>query len=250
MRPLIFAKRNIKEIIRDPISYVFLLAFPIVMLFVMSAINSGLPPEAQVDTFKIENLSVGICVFGFTFDMLFAALHVSADRSTAFLTRLYSTPMTTADFLLGYSIPLLITSIIQCLTIFALSALPFISSGYVISPVKVLSAVLTLIPSALFYIGFGTLFGSLFNNKSAPPLASIIISVSGMLGGIWMDVELLGSPLSDICKALPFYRCVEVGRAALNGRYSDVTASLIYVSLSAVITFALSIITFQKKKNT
>ena len=66
MRALIFAKRNVKEIIRDPISYVFLLAFPIIMLFIMNSINSGLPEQARVDTFKIENLSVGVCIFGFS----------------------------------------------------------------------------------------------------------------------------------------------------------------------------------------
>ena len=85
MRAITFAKRNIKEMTRDPISYIFLIVFPIIMLFVMSAINNGIPSEAQVDTFKIENLSVGVCVFGLSFDMLFAALQISTDRSTAFL---------------------------------------------------------------------------------------------------------------------------------------------------------------------
>lgn len=247
MRSLIFAKRNIKEIIRDPISYIFLLAFPIIMLIIMSIINKSIPAEAQVSTFKIENLSVGICVFGFTFDMLFAALHISADRDTAFLTRLYSSPMNTADFLLGYSLPLLVTSIFQCIIIFTISALPFISNGSALTFKGIMLSLLALIPSAIFYIGSGMLFGSLFNNKSAPPLASIIISVSGMFGGIWMDIEILGSTLSGVCKLLPFYRTVELGRAALNGRYTDIFPSLIFVVISSIIVIALSIFAFGKK---
>ncbi len=247
MRSFIFAKRNIKEIIRDPISYIFLLAFPIIMLIIMSIINKSIPTEAQVTTFKIENLSVGVCIFGFTFDMLFAALHISADRDTAFITRLYSSPLTTVDFLLGYSLPLLVTSILQCVIVFAISALPFISDGTALSFTGVMLSLLTLIPSAIFYIGLGILFGSLFNNKSAPPLASIIISVAGMFGGIWMDIEILGSPLSDVCKALPFYRTVELGRAALNGRYADILPSLLFVVISTIIAVSLSVIAFGKK---
>ena len=248
MRSVIFAKRNIKEIVRDPISYIFLLAFPIIMLFVMSIINSSIPAEAQVNTFKIENLAVGICIFGFTFDMLFAALHISADRNTAFLARLYSTPMTTADFLLGYSIPLLITAILQCIIVFALASLPFISGDSALSFSNVPLTILALIPSAIFYIGLGMVFGSLFNNKSAPPIASIIITLSGMFGGIWMDIEMLGSTLTSICKSLPFYRTVEVGRATLNGRYSDIPASMLFVVISAIITVSLSIIAFNKSR--
>ena len=247
MRSIIFAKRNVKEIVRDPISYIFLLAFPIIMLFVMSIINSSIPAEAQVPAFKIENLSVGICVFSFTFDMLFAALHISADRDTAFLTRLYSTPMNTADFLLGYSLPLLITAILQCIIVFALSSLPFISADITISLTSILLTILSLIPSAIFYIGLGTVFGSLFNNKSAPPIASIIITLSGMFGGIWMDIEMLGSTLTSICKSLPFYRTVEVGRATLNGRYGDIPTSMVFVVISAIITVTVSVIAFNKK---
>lgn len=247
MRSLIFAKRNVKEIARDPISYIFLLAFPLIMLFAMNAINSGLPEHAQVNTFKIENLSVGICVFAFSFDMLFAALQISSDRNTAFLTRLYSSPMTTADFLLGYTLPLVVTAILQCITVFTISALPFISSGYKFTLTGIALTVPVLIPSALFFISIGMLFGSLFNNKAAPPLSSVIISLSGMIGGIWMDVEHLGDTISGICKALPFYRCVESGRATLTGRYSDILPSLIVVLIYTTIIFTASVIAFKKK---
>jgi len=247
MRSIIFAKRNIKEIIRDPISYIFLFAFPIVMLFIMSAINAGIPESARVDTFKIENLSVGICVFSFSFDMLFAALQISSDRGTAFLSRLYSSPMTTASFIIGYLLPLLITAIAQCVVVFILSALPLLANGYYFSLLRTMRSVLLLLPSALLFIGIGILFGSLFNNKAAPPLSSVIITVSGMLGGIWMDPELLGSPLFDICKALPFYHCVQSGRIALNGNIDEALPSFIIIIAYTVIIFTACVLIFHKQ---
>ena len=247
MRAITFAQRNIKEMLRDPISYIFLLAFPIIMLFVMSAINNGIPTEAQVDTFKIENLAVGVCVFGLSFDMLFAALQISTDRSTAFLTRLYSSPMKAFDFIMGYFLPLIVTAVFQCIIVFSLSALPFVSGGYAFSLPYILLSTAVLIPSAVMFIGIGILFGTLFNNKSAPPISSVIISLSGMIGSIWMDINLLGNPLTDICKALPFFHCTESGRAALQGRFDDIGISLVIVLAYATVIMIAGIIAFRKK---
>ena len=74
-KTLLFAKRNIKEIIRDPLSLVFNLAFPIIMLFVLGIITGSL--DIVPEQFKIENYSVGICVFGYTFAMLFTAMLIA-----------------------------------------------------------------------------------------------------------------------------------------------------------------------------
>lgn len=45
-----FASRNIKEILRNPLSYIFCIGFPIVMLIVMTIVNSSIPPEANMRT--------------------------------------------------------------------------------------------------------------------------------------------------------------------------------------------------------
>lgn len=247
MRMLAFAKRNVREVLRDPISYIFLLAFPIIMLFVMSMINQGIPKEAQMTVYDIENLSVGICVFGFSFDMLFAALQISSDRNTAFLTRLYSSPMTSADFLLGYSLPLLITSIMQCVVTFLVSALLGATSGYTFSFFNVLLSISVMLPSALLFIGIGILFGTLFNYKAAPPLSSIIITLSGMLGGVWMDPIGIGGTISNVAQILPFYHCTTAARAAINGQFSDIPISLLVVTGYVILFFGAAIFAFCKK---
>ena len=114
-RTLLFAKRNIKELSRDVLSYIFCIAFPVVMLIIMSVLNASIPKEAGMTTFRIDNLSGGIIVFGQTFVMLFTAMLVATDKGTSFLMRLYATPMKSRHFTHGYIIPMLAVSIAQSL---------------------------------------------------------------------------------------------------------------------------------------
>ena len=94
MRIKAFVERNIKELLRDPLSYLFCLGFPVVMLVLMTIINKSIPPQANMTVFRIDNLCAGITVFGLTFLMLFATLLTSKDRTSSFLMRLYASPMT------------------------------------------------------------------------------------------------------------------------------------------------------------
>ena len=188
-RVLAFSGRNLKELLRDPLSYIFCLGFPLVMLVIMSIVNQSIPPEAGMTIFNIENLAGGIAMFGQSFIMLFTCLSVSKDRSGAFLTRLYASPMKSFDFIAGYTFPVLALSVIQSVITFAAS----MTAGAVIGTNTIsaggaLMAVVVLIPGAVFFIAAGLLFGSLFNEKAAPGLCSIIISLASLLGCVWFDV--------------------------------------------------------------
>lgn len=98
MRMFLFAKRNIKEILRDPINLFFSIGFPLVLLVLLSIINSSIPPEAKNTMFQIKNLAPGLAMFGSVFMALFAGMLLSKDRTSSFLMRLFTSPMTAADF--------------------------------------------------------------------------------------------------------------------------------------------------------
>ena len=102
MKMLSFAKRNTKEIIRDPLTLFFGLGFPIVLLLLLSAIQANIP----VPLFEIEQLTPGITVFGLSFMTLFSATLIAKDRESALLQRLYTTPLMALDFILGYTLPI------------------------------------------------------------------------------------------------------------------------------------------------
>ena len=55
-RSLIFASRNIKEILRDPLSLVFLLALPFIMLILFYYLFNGLTSQFEIKYFE-KNIS-------------------------------------------------------------------------------------------------------------------------------------------------------------------------------------------------
>ena len=109
MRLRAFALRNLKEIGRDPLNLAFGLGFPLVLLGLLSAIQANIP----VKLFEIQHLTPGITVFGLAFLTLFSATLIAKDRGSALLQRLYTTPLTATEFLLGYTIPILPIALAQ-----------------------------------------------------------------------------------------------------------------------------------------
>ena len=103
MRMMRFAGRNTKEILRDKINLMFGLGFPLVVLFLLTAIQSNIP----VSLFELSSLTPGIAVFGLSFVSLFSGMLIAKDRSSSFMVRLLASPLTASDFIAGYTLPLM-----------------------------------------------------------------------------------------------------------------------------------------------
>mgnify|MGYP000576375252 CR=1 FL=1 len=103
MKMQAFAIRNVKEILRDPLSIIFSMGFPLVLLLLLTAIQENIP----VSLFEIQELTPGIAIFGLSFVTLFSATLISKDRESALLQRLYTTPLSPADFIFVYVLPVM-----------------------------------------------------------------------------------------------------------------------------------------------
>ncbi len=244
-----FASRNIKEIARDPLSYIFCLGFPVVMLVVMTVVNQSIPKEAGMTIFRIDNLAGGIAIFGQTFTMLFTAMTVAKDRSGAFLVRLYASPMKSSDFIGGYICPMVIISAVQTIASYMVSFVISLITSTGISPIGLLLSVAAVIPSSLMFIGFGLLFGTLFNEKTAPGLCSIVISLGSFLGGIWLDADSTGGVILKICRCLPFYYCTKTARSAISLEFgiNDFIIPIIIITICAAFILFISSFAFKTK---
>lgn len=265
MRAMAFSSRNIKELLRDPLSYLFCLGLPIVMLIVMTCINASIPkpeiPEqaaafadkAAVETtrvFEIDMLTPGIAVFSLSFIMLFACLRVSSDRSGAFLTRLYASPMKGVDYIIGYTMPFGIIGLAQvAITYIAGEIISFIVKGEGFNILYLLLSLPLAIPSVILFIGLGIFFGTLLNDKAAPGVCSAFITAAAILGGIWMDIDQMGGAWVKICACLPFYHCVNYARCALAGDFSGMITPLLISSAFALVIFVSSVLLFKHKSS-
>ena len=231
-----FAVRNGKEILRDPLSYIFCIGFPLVMLVIMTLVDRSIPPEVGMTIFRIDRLSGGVMIFGLTFVMLFTAMTVAKDRSGAFLMRMYASPMTAGDFTAGYLLPMLAIALVQAVLIGAASLLIALITGFDLSVGGLLLAIPTLLPSAVFFCALGLLLGTLFNEKSAPGLCSIIISLGSFLGSVWFDAEATGGVLLKISQWLPFHYCTKTVRSAI---MLDLTADAFWLPLAVTAGWAV-----------
>ncbi len=240
-RTLLFAERTTKEILRDPLSFVFCLGLPVVMLVAMYAIFSSTAPW-----FGLATLTPGIAVFSNAFVMLYMTLLVSRDRATAFLARLYSSPMRTTDFVAGYAIPGVVIGVCQlsiCYLTAAVMGLLTDSTDW-LTWGGVFVAVLSAIPMTLMYVFVGILFGCLFSDKAAPGISSVIISAGGFLSGAWMPIETLSEGFQTVCRILPFYPSVLMGRTMLNvaaGETVTISASDFWILLGTVAAYVVGI---------
>lgn len=248
MRALLFSKRNAKEILRDPLSYAFTLGLPVIMLIIFHIINSSVSGEG-VYVFDLEYLAPGIALFSFSFVMLYTTILVSTDKETTFLSRLYTSPMKTKDFTIGYILPSMVICIGQAAVCYIAAIIISLIADTQISYTGLLLTIPVYLPVMLMFVCFGIMFGSLFSVKSAPGMSSIVISALGFISGIWMPVETLGS-YQTVCECLPFYPAVKICRSIVLGQ--DITDEKLPLYIGIILAYlvvvvVLSIICFGKK---
>lgn len=247
MKSLVFASRVGKEIRRDPLSYIFCLGFPIVMLLIMSIIDSSIPAEANMTVFHIENLAPGIAYFGLTFVMLFTSVQVSKDRTTALLLRLYASPMKPLEYLIGYTLPVCVLGVFQMIICFAAAFVIGLCKGCTLSIPSILLSMVLLLPSMLMFVGIGILFGSAVSEKAAPGLCSVIISTVGIIGGVWMDVDGLGGSIKKVAEALPFYHGVKLSRLPFANLLGEAPVHLLWTVGFGILFYAVATFIFTAK---
>ena len=239
MRMLTLAKRNAKEIIRDPLNLFFGLGFPLVLILMLSAIQANIP----VSLFEIQHLTPGITVFGLSFMTLFSATLISKDRGSSLLQRLYTTPLTPIDFILGYVLPILPIAVAQ-------SVICYIA-GIILGldvTVNILYAIIFIIPISLLYIALGLLCGSVLTDKQVGGICgALLTNLSAWLSGIWFDLELVGGAFKKVAYALPFVHAVEMERALLSGSFAHAFPHLWWVLGYAAVAMIAAVLLFLRQ---
>jgi len=239
MRMLTFARRCAKEILRDPLNLAFGLGFPLVLLLLLSAIQANIP----VSLFEIDTLTPGITVFGLSFMALFSATLVAKDRETALLQRLYTTPLTGIDFILGYLLPIMPIALGQIAICF-LVAIPL---GLTVS-INIVYAILGSIPMVIFNVALGLLCGSLLGVKQVGGICgALLTNLSAWLSGVWFDLDLVGGLFRKIARVFPFVHGAELEKALFSGNFEAAAGHILPVLLYSVLTLAAAVFCFLRQ---
>ena len=237
MRTLNFAKRNFKEMVRDPLGIVFTILLPLFLLFIFQKF------KIPSDSFKLENFTPGIIVFGFSFITLFTATLVARDRTTSLLIRLGISPMKSVDYILGYILAILPIIIVQNILFFALAVI----MGLKFSIYIILASVVSWIVAILF-IAIGILFGSVLTEKGASGISSVVVQFVCFTSGMYFPIELVGKGYKLVCEYLPFESCLAIIKGILNNNLEMISVrNIIVFAVYTILLFIISIIVFNKK---
>lgn len=229
-----FASRNAREILRDPISVGFGVAFPILLLLLLSFLKRHIPAEAHMTLFEPEQLAPGVSVFSLSFLALFSALLLSRDRSSALILRLYASP------LMLPMLPMALAQTLVCL----LAAIPL---GLPVSW-RILACTAVNVPIALVNLALGMLCGTLLPEKAVGGMCgALLTNVSAWLSGIWFSLDLGGKVFRRIAYALPFANAVDAARAALAGDWGGMFPQLWIVLAWAFGLLTAAIVIFRRK---
>ncbi len=237
MRTLNFAKRNFKEISRDPLSIIFAVILPMFLLFVFQQF------DIPSNSYKIENFTPGIVVFGFSFITLFTAMLISKDRTTSLLIRLAISPMKPAEYISGYMLSIIPIILIQNTLFFVLAIFLGLSFS-----INIIWAILVSIIIAILFIGSGIIIGSVFSEKASSGISSIMVQLVCFTSGMYFPKETLGNIFGKICEYLPFESCLTILKGIMNNDFQSIKMRNIAVFvIYTLLILTVSVMVFKKK---
>ena len=237
MRMLNFAKRNFKELVRDPISLVFEIALPLFLLFIFQQFN------IPADNYRLENFTPSIILFGFSFITLFTATLIAKDRTSSFLIRLGTSPMKSSDYILGYIVSLLPIVLIQNVLFFLVAIILGLKFSISIIPTIIVSMVISV-----FFISLGILIGSLVSEKATGGLGSIVVQLVCFTSGMYFPKDSIGGIFEVICKILPFEACLNIIQGTLHNNFNNLSITNIIVFIIYFLAVILLSVSVFKKR--
>lgn len=237
MRTLNFAKRNFKELIREPENIIFCMILPLFLLIIFQQFKI---PSIE---YSIEYFTPSIIIFSYSFLSLFTAQLIAKDRSSLLLTRLFISPMKPIEYIFGYLIALIPIAIIQSI-LFFIAAMAFNLS----LNINVIYSILILIPISVLFIMMGILIGCISTDTQAPTIGSLIIQVVAFTSGMWFSIDMVGKAYKIICIVLPFSHTITLIRDVLLGKNTNIVTSILIILAYILLISVISSLIFYKKK--
>lgn len=230
-------KRNLLESIREPLTLVFCIAFPVVMLVFMQIIFNSV--AFSPINFEIKNYAIGICIFGYAFTGMFTAMNIAGDKNTSFIKRINVSPTNKIVYYLSFVLSGLPIAFIQTVLFFVIAFIFKFPFDY-----RVLFSILYLFPSALTYVSFGALIGVICSNeKQTGPICSILVSLVGVLGGVFMPTEMFTGGFATFVNLLPFIHSTkiasEIYSVGINCFFNHVLYLICYVLICWLVIYLI-----------
>jgi ABC-2 type transport system permease protein len=237
MKFMELAKRNFKEMYRDPLSIGLAIGMPVGLLLILQTIGR------LSSFFTATMLAPGITLFGFAMITLSSGMILARDRENAFLSRLLTAPLRAKDFISAYSLPFIPLAVVQVAVVFAIGALLGLEVSGNIGLVF-----LILFIMSIGYIGLGMILGSLFSWKQLPGVWTAVMLLT-IFGGTWVDLDAIGGVLQGIMRALPFSHALDAARDVIvqGVGFGSIAIDFLWVLGYTIVFFAAGVFLFRRR---
>lgn len=198
--------------------------------------------ETEID--YMDFIGPGIIVFGILIIIPTAARTMVSDKEKGMLARLLTTPTRPIDFILGYSLGLVLLAAAQIIIIMLATWL----LGLNMTGNPFLAFFVFLLTS-LCCIGIGMVVASLTKTENqAEPLCWLFAMPLAALSGCWFSTDLMPSYLRTFAYAFPFAHTIDASRAILirGVGLEAISYDFLFLVGWAVVIFALGVILFRR----
>jgi ABC-2 type transport system permease protein len=238
MRSTELAKRNLKEVLRDPLSLGIAIALPLLLLVTLQALGGEETPYMSPTL-----LTPGIILFGFVMVMFSSAMILSKDRETALLARLLTAPLRSNEFVTGYSAPYLLVAVMQWVVLMVVGVVFGLT---IAGPMAAVVLVFALM--AIFYVALGMILGATLTVAQTSGAYAVVLLLT-IFGGAWFDLEQIGGVFLTVGDLLPFKHALDASRAVMadGAGFADIAGDLFWVGGYAIGAVLLAVAAFRRR---
>jgi ABC-2 type transport system permease protein len=215
MSTLAYTRFELLRTVRNRQSFLFTVAFPIIMYLLLAGPNRnnhnfGGDATHYTGLFAPQYYMVGLLGFGAMIAVLSAGARIAAERTIGWNRQLRLTPLSPRQYLrtkimTGYLLALVTVALLYIAGISLGVRLPF--NSWVHMTFLILIA---LVPFAALGIGAG----HLLKDDAAGPAMGGSVSLFAFLGGTWFPITG-GGLFVSFCQSLPSYWLVQAGHVGL-----------------------------------
>jgi ABC-2 type transport system permease protein len=191
---------------------------------------------------QIDFLAPGIIVFGILIMIPTSARIMVRDREKGYLARLLTTPTRPWEFIMGYTLCLLLIAVLQIIFFIICGIL---LGMHVAGNIWLAFLIFTL--TAISSISIGMIAAAFSKSESqAEPLCWLFSMPLAMLSGVWFSMSYMPEYIQVIANLFPYSHAVEASRSVLvrGAELAAVQSDVIFLTVWAIAITILGILLF------
>lgn len=198
--------------LRNRRTMIFTMIMPAVFYLIFGLTNKG---EMLGNTDAALYISVSLATYGAMIATTTGGAQVAIERALGWSRQLALTPLHPGAYILIKVIVSMALGAVSVIVVFVLAAVTGVHAplGTLIA-----SGLLVVLTSGVF-AAFGVMLGYLLPAENAIQVASMVLGILSLIGGLFVPLEIWPDALQTIAHFTPAYGVGEIARAPLGGGY-------------------------------